>query len=76
MNTDPDLKCLCVAPDNKCLAKGLIDLFPCLGAPMVASLPHFYLVDEVYLTQVDGLHPNKVNINTTIYYNDYKIINP
>ncbi|XP_015114625.1 sensory neuron membrane protein 1 isoform X1 [Diachasma alloeum] len=58
MNTDENLKCLCTAPD-KCLKKGLIDLFTCLGAPMVASLPHFYLVDPFYLTQVDGLHPNQ-----------------
>nr|WGC55103.1 sensory neuron membrane protein 1 [Psyttalia incisi] len=58
MNTDENLKCLCPEP-SKCLKKGLVDLFPCVGAPLVASLPHFYLVDEFHLAQVDGLHPDK-----------------
>ncbi|XP_015114525.1 sensory neuron membrane protein 1 [Diachasma alloeum] len=58
MNKDEDLKCLCQAPD-KCMKKGYIDLFPCVGAPLIASLPHFYLGDPFYLSQVDGLKPNK-----------------
>ncbi|XP_011306891.1 sensory neuron membrane protein 1 [Fopius arisanus] len=58
MNKDEHLKCLCPAPD-KCMKKGYIDLFPCLGAPMIASLPHFYLADPIYLSQVDGLRPKK-----------------
>lgn len=59
MNNDEHLKCLCQAP-GKCMKKGYIDLFPCVGAPMIISLPHFYKGDPFYLTQVDGLHPTKV----------------
>ncbi|KAF7992411.1 hypothetical protein HCN44_001736 [Aphidius gifuensis] len=55
---DPELKCFCEAPD-KCLKKGLFDLFKCVKAPLVASLPHLYLVDESYLEQVDGLNPKE-----------------
>lgn len=59
MSKDPELKCFCKTPET-CLKKGLFDLFNCVKAPLVASLPHLYLVDESYLEQVDGLHPNKV----------------
>nr|AWS20447.1 sensory neuron membrane protein 1 [Aphidius gifuensis] len=58
MSKDPELKCFCQTPET-CLKKGLFDLFNCVKAPLVASLPHLYLVDESYLEQVDGLHPNK-----------------
>nr|QNL15118.1 sensory neuron membrane protein 2 [Aulacocentrum confusum] len=57
MSKDPELKCLCPTADT-CLKKGLFDLFNCVKAPIVASLPHLYEVDEEYLRQVDGLHPN------------------
>ncbi|XP_034946984.1 sensory neuron membrane protein 1-like [Chelonus insularis] len=56
MSSDPEIKCLCPAPD-KCLKKGLFDLYPCIKAPIIATLPHFYLTAEEYLTQVDGLNP-------------------
>nr|UEN71286.1 sensory neuron membrane protein 1 [Gregopimpla kuwanae] len=58
MSTDPELKCFCPTEDT-CLKKGLFDLFACVGAPVVASLPHFYMVDESYLEQVIGLQPTK-----------------
>lgn len=61
MSTDPALKCFCPTPDT-CLGKGLYDIFPCVKAPLVGSLPHFYDTDPQYLTQVDGLHPNEVKI--------------
>lgn len=37
---DPKLQCLCKDPPN-CPVKGTLHLFPCLGAPLVATLPHF-----------------------------------
>ena len=55
----PEQRCYCEAPD-KCLKKGVYDLFKCVGAPMVASHPHFYLADESYSASVDGLNPNEV----------------
>jgi hypothetical protein len=58
-NTNPLQKCYCSAPD-KCMKKGVMNLFKCAGVPLVASHPHFYLADEDYLTMVDGLNPSKV----------------
>nr|AQN78521.1 sensory neuron membrane protein 1 [Meteorus pulchricornis] len=58
MSKDPEIKCLCPTEDT-CLKKGLMDLFNCVKAPIVASLPHLYQVEKEYLSQVDGLHPNE-----------------
>lgn len=58
-NTMPEQKCYCPSPDN-CLKKGVMDLYKCIGAPLVASHPHFYMADEAYLTMVDGLKPSRV----------------
>jgi hypothetical protein len=30
-----------------------------IGAPIIASLPHFYLADREYQTGVTGLNPTK-----------------
>ncbi|KAL7302061.1 hypothetical protein TKK_0005294 [Trichogramma kaykai] len=56
----PEQRCYCPAPD-KCLKAGVMDLHKCLGAPMVASHPHFYLGDKEYLSMVDGLNPSEEN---------------
>lgn len=37
---DPKLQCLCRDPE-KCPVKGTLDLFPCTGTTIVATLPHF-----------------------------------
>lgn len=34
-------------------------MYKCVGAPFVASLPHFYLSDESYQKGVRGLNPTK-----------------
>ena len=60
-STDPLLTCFCETPDT-CLKKGLFDLSKCVGAPIIASLPHMYLTDEMYRKNVSGLNPNKVII--------------
>ncbi|XP_011499318.1 PREDICTED: sensory neuron membrane protein 1 [Ceratosolen solmsi marchali] len=57
-NTIPSQRCYCQAPD-KCLKKGVMDLYKCAGIPLVASHPHFYLGDKDYLDMVDGLNPSK-----------------
>lgn len=51
-------KCFCTTPET-CMKKGLMDLTRCVGAPIMVSLPHFYLADESYLNSVRGLHPNE-----------------
>lgn len=33
--------CFCRNPDN-CYPDGTFDMFPCVGIPMILSLPHFY----------------------------------
>lgn len=58
MSNDPKLKCFCPKPDL-CLKKGVHDLTKCVGAPLIASLPHFYDGDESYQKGVRGLHPNE-----------------
>lgn len=40
MANDPKEKCYCREPDE-CAVKGTFDLFNCVGAPVIASLPHF-----------------------------------
>lgn len=37
----PELQCFCREPDV-CPLNGTMDLFPCVGAPIILSLPHFY----------------------------------
>ncbi|XP_017795434.1 PREDICTED: sensory neuron membrane protein 1-like [Habropoda laboriosa] len=58
MSTNPMEKCFCPTPDT-CLTKNLMDLFKCVGAPLIASLPHLLGSDEKYRQLVDGLHPNE-----------------
>lgn len=38
---DPKLKCFCRVPPDECPIKGTFDLYNCVGAPIIASLPHF-----------------------------------
>ncbi|CAG9836249.1 unnamed protein product [Diabrotica balteata] len=49
-------KCYCPEP-RPCLKKGTFELSKCIGAPIIASLPHFLEADESLLTQVKGLNP-------------------
>ncbi|XP_049795759.1 sensory neuron membrane protein 1-like [Schistocerca nitens] len=62
----PDMKgnaehhCYCPT-EQTCLEKGTLDLSPCAGAPVIATLPHFYLASETYLQTVSGLQPTKEN---------------
>lgn len=58
MSTNPEEKCFCPTPET-CLSKNLFDLTKCVGAPLIASLPHFYLADEKYTQIVEGLHPEQ-----------------
>lgn len=51
-------KCFCREEDT-CPPKGTIDLYRCTGVPMIASLPHFYLAEELLNDIESGLHPNK-----------------
>ena len=54
-------KCYCY-PGEQCFKKGAYDLFKCIKLPLVLTNPHFYLADPYYLEQVEGLHPDKVQL--------------
>ncbi|XP_025831744.1 sensory neuron membrane protein 1 isoform X2 [Agrilus planipennis] len=67
MSADDSLKCYCPEP-NKCLKKGLMEITKCVGAPLYASLPHFYASDESYVHGVRGLHPNEEEHGIYMYF--------
>lgn len=54
--------CYCTADAEHCpdLAPGAMNVSTCkFGAPAFLSFPHFYLADESYGAQVDGMVPNE-----------------
>ncbi|KAJ9589995.1 hypothetical protein L9F63_016887, partial [Diploptera punctata] len=67
MSTDPALKCFCTTPET-CWKRGLHDLTRCLGAPIIASLPHFYDSDPEYQNGVIGLNPNQEDHGITMIF--------
>ncbi|XP_011499315.1 PREDICTED: LOW QUALITY PROTEIN: sensory neuron membrane protein 1-like [Ceratosolen solmsi marchali] len=59
-NNNPLHKCYCPAT-NGCLKKGAFDIYNRTLKPIIVTNPHFYLADEYYSNQVDGLNPDKKN---------------
>lgn len=43
----------------KCPINGLIDITPCLRAPILVSFPHFLMADPILLKFVSGLNPDE-----------------
>lgn len=53
-------ECFCRDPPDECPPKGTFDLFRCVGAPMIGSLPHFYNCDPKLVENfAGGIQPNK-----------------
>lgn len=53
-------ECYCRDPPDGCPPKGTFDLFHCVKAPMLGSLPHFYNADPQLLNNfASGLYPDE-----------------
>lgn len=58
IQADEELHCFC--SDGECPLKGTMDLYPCLGSPIIASMPHFYNADPSLIEAIEsGMHPDK-----------------
>lgn len=56
--SNPEEKCYCTT-NTTCLKRGAMDLTKCVDAPIIVTLPHFYLTDPAYQQGNRGLHPNE-----------------
>nr|ALR72544.1 sensory neuron membrane protein SNMP2 [Colaphellus bowringi] len=65
----PENDCYCIqqtmAPDGEpsCFLDGVVDVYPCFGAPILLSFPHFLYADESYLDGVIGIDPPNSSIH-------------
>eukprot|EP00102_Acyrthosiphon_pisum_P006877 XP_003240759.3 PREDICTED: LOW QUALITY PROTEIN: sensory neuron membrane protein 1 [Acyrthosiphon pisum] len=66
MLVKPEEKCYCLNK-KKCLKPGALDLTNCSGAPIIATLPHFYKSED-YLNNVDGLSPQVEKHKIQMYF--------
>lgn len=59
IQNEPENRCYC-REEDQCPLKGTMDLFPCVGAPLTISMPHFYNADPSLLEKIaEGLYPDK-----------------
>lgn len=66
---DEKQQCFCRDAPDGCLPAGLLDMAPCMEAPLVVSLPHFLTVtDHKVVSGVSGLSPNDAEHRTRIEF--------
>ncbi|XP_069482419.1 lysosome membrane protein 2 isoform X2 [Ambystoma mexicanum] len=66
---NPDNAGFCV-PAGNCLGSGLLNVSKCKqDAPIILSPPHFYQADKKFVTDIDGMHPNKEDHETFLDIN-------
>lgn len=70
---DPHLQCFCRDPPDVCPAKGTFDLYHCVGAPLIASLPHFLGADETVTDKIHGLTPNEADHGISVDFHEVVI---
>ena len=59
-NTTDNADNWCFCSGGTCNPSGISNSSTCrFGAPVFVSFPHFYLADPYFLSQVDGLDPQK-----------------
>lgn len=54
----PDQQCFCQNPPDGCPPEGMLDLEPCLGAPLFGTKPHFLEVDAKVQETIKGMSPD------------------
>ncbi|CAH1116434.1 unnamed protein product [Phaedon cochleariae] len=66
---NPENDCYCIQQSTdvdgepSCFLDGVLDVFPCFGAPILLSFPHFLYADESYVDAIDGLSPPDPDIH-------------
>lgn len=75
IENSPDNNCFCpVSTDEEgneffdCPTSGLINIMPCVQAPILVSYPHFYLGDESLLNYVIGVKPDPELHASFVYF--------
>lgn len=64
-----ELQCFCRDPPDGCPPAGMLDMAPCMEAPMFVSLPHFLsITDKTVLDSVGGLTPDEEIHRTEIHF--------
>ncbi|KAG5684952.1 hypothetical protein PVAND_014159 [Polypedilum vanderplanki] len=69
LKSDPKMHCYCRQQDpQKCPPKGTVDVYTCMGVPLIISKPHFLDADKKLLTGVKGLKPSRKDHDNNLQF--------